>query len=411
MNEWVEPNDGSLDDGDAESIGPGSDEQHSDKEGEKLAEQAGEDACYSVADERNGAVGSNHQTGDMQALQNSVLFDTFETGFRRLWRANGDHISTQYAGSAALRKDTHTNEAFADLDSGLRFGKQFAINMQYNARRYMMNTVADPIKNDILAVILGYPKGEVGSSSALWVAEQMRARRDEYTRTVRTQAVICTYNVGLAAPSKQIVQGLHPLLRPHGVVDGTTVTQQHEDAAGGVQGGPAFVLVGLQRVARTTSVGAEIVTRWSELVTAEVEAVYGTRSCSEGGGVGPREMDVSADPPSAASTSALEAEPETGEDTRSKRAPTKPPRAYVLLLSKAAGGSLLLVFLRRDLATTTNPDVAVQNARVAWYSSGMLSGSRGTLAFRCECSGSSLCFMSSHFEGKNGEISDTLKCD
>ena len=45
-------------------------------------------------------------------------------------------------GSAALRKDTHTNEAFADLDSGLRFGKQFAINMQYNARRYMMNTIA-----------------------------------------------------------------------------------------------------------------------------------------------------------------------------------------------------------------------------------------------------------------------------
>ena len=165
---------------------------------------------------------------------------------------------------------------------------------------------------------------------------------------------------------------------------------------GGV--GPAFVLVGLQRVARTTSVGAEIVTRWSELVSAEVEAVYGARSCSVGGGVGAREMDVSGDP-------------ETGEDTRGKRAPTKPPRAYVLLLSKAAGGSLLLVFLRRDLATTTNPDVAVQNARVAWYSSGMLTGSRGTLAFRCECSGSSLCFMSSHFEGKSGEISDTLKCD
>jgi hypothetical protein len=122
-------------------------------------------------------------------------------------------------GSAALRKDTHTNEAFADLDSGLRFGKQFAINMQYNARRYMMNTIADPIKNDILAVVLGYPKDEVGSSSALWVAEQMRARRDYYTQEVRTQAVVCTYNVGLATPCKEMASSLRPLLRPHGVVD------------------------------------------------------------------------------------------------------------------------------------------------------------------------------------------------
>eukprot|EP01043_Picozoa_sp_COSAG02_P076823 COSAG02_NODE_16512_length_1077_cov_5.025510_2_plen_230_part_01 len=226
MSEWVEPNDGSLEDEDAESTGQGSDEQHTGREGEKCAEQAGQDRCYSAADdEQDGSEGSDDQT-----LEDSVLFDTFETGFRQLWRANGDHISTQYAGSAALRKDTHTNEAFADLDSGLRFGKQFAINMQYNARRYMMNTVADPIKNDILGVILGYPKDEVGSSSALWVAEQMRARRDEYTRPVRTQAVICTYNVGLAAPSTQMVQGLQPLLRPHGVVDGTTVPQQPEDA-------------------------------------------------------------------------------------------------------------------------------------------------------------------------------------
>ena len=47
------------------------------------------------------------------------------------------------------------------------------MNMQYSTRRYLMNTVADPIKNDVLAVLLGYPKGEVGSSSALWVAEQV----------------------------------------------------------------------------------------------------------------------------------------------------------------------------------------------------------------------------------------------
>jgi hypothetical protein len=68
--------------------------------------------------------------------------------------------------------------------------------------------------------------------------------------------------------------------------------------------------------------------------------------------------------------------------------PTKrAPSAYTLFVSKASGGSLLLVFLRRDLATERNPDLAVQNARVAWYGSGMLGGSRGTLAFRCEFSG------------------------
>jgi hypothetical protein len=412
MNEWVEPNDSNLEEDGVMGTGQESDEHHVDKEDEKCAEQAAQDGGDSAGDEHDVPVGSDDLDGKIQTVEDDSLSDALEAGFRRLWRANGDHISTQYAGSAALRKDTHTNEAFADLDSGLRFGKQLAINMQYNARRYMMNTVADPIKNDILAVILGYPKAEAGSSSALWVAEQMRARRDEYTRTVRTQAVICTYNVGLATPSKQMVQGLRPLLRPHGVVDGTTATQQPEDAAGGIQGGPAFVLVGLQRVARTTSVGVEIVARWSELVTAEVEVVYGNRNSSVGGsGAKSPEIVVSAESPSPGAAPTVGLDPETSEDAPSKQAPTKTPRAYVLLLSKAAGGSLLLVFLRRDLATTENPDVAVQNARVAWYSSGMLSGSRGTLAFRCECSGSSLCFMSSHFEGKTGEISDTLKCD
>lgn len=440
MNEWVEINDVDVHDDDsmAGSVN-GSDEQHSDKEDGQHAEQAREEGenHLHVADEQAlGAV-----SDDLEAVVDGSLSSALETSFRRLWRVNGDHISIQYAGSAALRKDTHTNEAFADLDSGLRFGKQLAINMQYNARRYMMNTVADPIKNDILAVVLGYPKGEVGSSSALWVAEQMRARRDEYTQKVRTQAVICTYNVGLATPSEQMVKGLRPLLRPHGVVDETLPSQQHQGAAGGVQGGPAFLLIGLQRVARTTSVATDIIARWAELVSAEVEAVYSSNgSAADSGYAGSSATDVSAESTVGTAQAATADVQAVGRDTgpAQHQAPTpasvaavhdgdghgdggdklgkgrrlKQVRcAYVLLVKKAAGGSLLLVFLRRDLAVATSPDVAVQNARVAWYSSGMLSGSRGTLGFRCECSGSSLCFMSSHFEGKNGEISDTLKCD
>lgn len=410
MHEWVEPNDHNIDDEeDATEQVMGTGEMHVDTEAGAGGEQPGkEDNGHTTIDKQDTTVSSSVLgSPEVRMIADEPLPSDFETDFRRLWRSNGDHISTQYAGSAALRKDTHTNEAFADFDSGLRFGKQFAINMQYNARRYMMNTVGDPIKNDILAVILGYPKGEVESSSALWVADQMRARRDEYTQRVRTQAAICTYNVGLATPSKQMVKGLRSLLRPHGVADETVSSQQDDSTAGGVKGGPAFVLVGLQRVARTTSVAAEVISRWSELITAEVEAVYsdyftGADSVEEAA-----MHRVSANP--AVAEDGGDAVRSRDEDT-SGNTPNKGGRAYTLLVSKAAGGSLLLVFVRRDLATAANPDVAVQNARVAWYSSGMLSGSRGTLAFRCECSGSSLCFMSSHFEGKSGEISDTLKC-
>ena len=49
--------------------------------------------------------------------------------FRRLWRRNGDAISTAYAGSAAIRKDNTTS--VANLDSGLKFGKQMAKNMRH----------------------------------------------------------------------------------------------------------------------------------------------------------------------------------------------------------------------------------------------------------------------------------------
>ena len=80
---------------------------------------------------------------------------------------------------------------------------------------------------------------------------------------------------------------------------------------------------------------------------------------------------------------------------------------YKLLVSKSSGGALLCVFLRRDIAETGDEGIA--NARVAWYGGGILGGGRGTLAFRCEWSGSSLCFMASFFEGKAGECSDTLR--
>ena len=77
----------------------------------------------------------------------------------------------------------------------------------------------------------------------------MRARRDTYTQEVRTQAVVVTYNVGLATPSTQMAEGLRPLLRPHGV--STSRAETDPSGAAGVAGGPAIILVGLQHVVRT----------------------------------------------------------------------------------------------------------------------------------------------------------------
>jgi len=122
------------------------------------------------------------------------------------------------------------------------------------------------------------------------------------------------------------------------------------------------VIVGLQRIVRTAAAMTEVKQIWQELIAAEVSHAYPDRSDGQ---------------------------------TR-----------YKLLVSKSSGGALLCVFLRRDIAETGDEGIA--NARVAWYGGGILD-SRGTLAFRCEWSGSSLCFMASFFEGKAGECSDTLR--
>ena len=87
-----------------------------------------------------------------------------------------------------------------------------------SARRYMKNSVTDPAKNEVMALLLGYSDDEAGrlqrSASALWVAEQMRARRAEYCRSVASSATVVTYNVALQPPTPEAVAALRPLLRP-----------------------------------------------------------------------------------------------------------------------------------------------------------------------------------------------------
>ena len=51
-------------------------------------------------------------------------------------------------------------DATSNWDSKLKLGRQIALNIQYSARRHMMSTVADPLKNETIRLFLGWPESQ-----------------------------------------------------------------------------------------------------------------------------------------------------------------------------------------------------------------------------------------------------------